>query len=493
MEGNTGFFLLWSFVTSGMLTLFLLSMLIYWQSKQRVFLFYGLYNIFLFVYLATKIPYFFDEIYTQYITSRYGAFNYYIQIIYNSFLFLFYTEFLNFKKYFTGFNRFIIKYLWIQFFIASLLFIYSAISAKPNIFHDIYIFGFMPIITTITAYGLYISFKIPNKRRYFIIVGVLFYYFFGYIAIYKSSGIDYQPPPLTYYYIGIILESIIFMIGLGYWVKVLYLEKIKSQNNIIEQQIEKQRLKEAYQLELETKLSKQKKELKETLKKLESDRLQSITAAFEKEITLLKLESLRSQMNPHFIFNALNSIKVYFIENEKEKAIYYLNKFSKLIRKILESSRADSITLEEELDILKLYMSIENLRFQKKIDFTINIAPEVNVATIKTPALILQPFIENALWHGLSLQTENKEIEILVTNEKDIVKISIRDNGMGREMALERKSKKKYNKESLGLKFVNERLENFNKKNETKYSFKIIDLYGDKKNPTGTLIEFLLQ
>ncbi|HPE83072.1 MAG TPA: histidine kinase [Aequorivita sp.] len=271
------------------------------------------------------------------------------------------------------------------------------------------------------------------------------------------------------------------------------MEKIKSQNNIIEQQIEKQRLKEAYQLELETKLSKQKKELKETLKKLESDRLQSITAAFEKEITLLKLESLRSQMNPHFIFNALNSIKVYFIENEKEKAIYYLNKFSKLIRKILESSRADSITLEEELDILKLYMSIENLRFQKKIDFTINIAPEVNVATIKTPALILQPFIENALWHGLSLQTENKEIEILVTNEKDIVKISIRDNGMGREMALERKSKKKYNKESLGLKFVNERLENFNKKNETKYSFKIIDLYDDKKNPTGTLIEFLLQ
>lgn len=492
-ETTTSYQLLWSFVTAGLLTFFLLSLLIYLQSKQKVFLYYGLYNISLFAYLMTKSPFFAEYIDSQYLVSRYISFNWYVQIIYNSFLILFYKEFLNLKKHFPKFNKFIPNYLWIQFFFASAVFIFTAITQKHEVFKAMFVYAFLPLITLFTIYGLYIAYKVPNKLKYYIITGILLYNIFAYIAFFKTSFFQNGIPPLTYFYIGIIIESIIFMIGLGYWVKMLYLEKIQTQNAIIEEQNEKQRLKEEYHNELERKLQLQEKTLKKTLQKAEEDRLRSITAAFEKEITLLKLESLRSQMNPHFIFNALNSIKVYFIENEKEKAIYYLNKFSKLIRKILESSRTDSITLEEELDILRLYMSIENLRFHKKINFQITMDPNINSATIKMPALILQPFIENALWHGLSLQTENKEIDINIQQENNVVKISIRDNGMGRKMAMERKEKKKYNKDSLGLKFVKERLENFNKKSQTDYQFRVIDLYDDKKNPTGTLVEFLLQ
>lgn len=109
---------------------------------------------------------------------------------------------------------------------------------------------------------------------------------------------------------------------------------------------------------------------------------------------------LKSQMNPHFIFNSLNSIKLYIINNEKENTVYYLNKFAKLIRKILVVSNEKDISLADELDTMKLYMNIENIRFSNEIDFQINIDKDINLENIRIPSLILQPFLENSLWHG---------------------------------------------------------------------------------------------
>ncbi len=120
----------------------------------------------------------------------------------------------------------------------------------------------------------------------------------------------------------------------------------------------------------------------------------------EKKILTLKQNMLKSQMNPHFIFNSLNSIKLYIINNEKENTVYYLNKFAKLIRKILVVSNEKDISLADELDTMKLYMNIENIRFSNEIDFQINIDKDINLENIRIPSLILQPFLENSLWHG---------------------------------------------------------------------------------------------
>lgn len=118
---------------------------------------------------------------------------------------------------------------------------------------------------------------------------------------------------------------------------------------------------------------------------------------------------LRSQMNPHFIFNSLNSIKFYIFNNEKENTVYYLNKFSKLIRKILIASTEKEISLAEESKTMDLYMNIENIRFSNKINYSHSVDKEIEIDSIKIPSLVLLSFLENALWHGLSSKKQDND------------------------------------------------------------------------------------
>jgi tetratricopeptide (TPR) repeat protein len=209
----------------------------------------------------------------------------------------------------------------------------------------------------------------------------------------------------------------------------------------------------------------------------------------EKKILTLEQNLLKSQMNPHFIFNSLNSIKLYIINNEKENAVYYLNKFAKLIRKILVASNEKDISLADELDTMKLYMNIENIRFSNEIDFKINIGNNINPENIRVPSLILQPFLENSLWHGLSSKTNDKRIVIdIKKNVDDYITISITDNGVGRKVSQERKLNKTLKRDSVGIELTKERLFNFSKRFARMYGLKIEDLFDSKNNAIGTKV-----
>ena len=209
----------------------------------------------------------------------------------------------------------------------------------------------------------------------------------------------------------------------------------------------------------------------------------------EKKIMTLEQNMLKSQMNPHFIFNSLNSIKLYIINNEKENAVYYLNKFAKLIRKILVVSNEKDISLADELDTMKLYMNIENIRFSNEIDFKISIDQDINLENIRVPSLILQPFLENSLWHGLSSKTDDKQIVLDVKKEGvDFITISITDNGVGRKISEERKLQKTLKRKSIGIEITKERLFNFSKRFAKMYNLKIVDLYDDQNNAIGTKV-----
>ncbi len=209
----------------------------------------------------------------------------------------------------------------------------------------------------------------------------------------------------------------------------------------------------------------------------------------EKKMLTLEQSMLRSQMNPHFLFNSLNSIKLYIINNEKKNAVHYLNKFSKLVRKILEASSLKEIPLAEELETVELYMNIENIRFSNEINFQITIDEDIDVHHIKIPSLILQPFLENALWHGLSSKEGEKNIDLHISRENHrFINISIRDNGVGREAAEKIKESKVLKRKSVGIDITKERLANFSKDYQNSFNVEIVDLFDEDHQASGTKV-----
>ena len=209
----------------------------------------------------------------------------------------------------------------------------------------------------------------------------------------------------------------------------------------------------------------------------------------EKKLLTLEQTMLRSQMNPHFLFNSLNSIKLYIINNEKKNAVHYLNKFSKLVRKILEASSQREIPLSEELETVELYMNIENIRFSNEIVFKINIEDGIDVHNVKIPSLILQPFLENALWHGLSSKEGEKNITLdVLKGPEGFIKIAITDDGVGRDAAEKIKERKVLKRKSVGIDITKERLANFSKDYQNSFHVEIIDIYDEHNQPSGTKI-----
>jgi len=208
----------------------------------------------------------------------------------------------------------------------------------------------------------------------------------------------------------------------------------------------------------------------------------------DKHILTLEQDMLRSQMNPHFIFNSLNSIKLYIINNDKTNAVYYLNKFSKLIRKILMASKEKETSLNDELETMKLYMNIENIRFSNEIDFNVNVDSSINTEVTKIPSMVLQPFLENSLWHGLSSKAENKKIDLNVSKKSsNYITVEIIDNGIGRIASRKINDQKKLKRNSVGIDITKARLANFSKSFPNSYSLEIEDLYNNE-TPIGTKV-----
>jgi len=168
---------------------------------------------------------------------------------------------------------------------------------------------------------------------------------------------------------------------------------------------------------------------------------------------LLALKSLRSQMNPHFIFNALNSVNSFIATNDERTANKYLSDFSKLMRAVLENSEEDFIPLEKEIQLIELYTKLEHFRFKDKFDYKISVEETIDIEAYKIPPMLLQPYIENAVWHGLRYKEDKGILEIKITKKrKDEIEITIADNGIGRKKskALKTENQKKHNSKGLG-------------------------------------------
>lgn len=204
------------------------------------------------------------------------------------------------------------------------------------------------------------------------------------------------------------------------------------------------------------------------------------------EAMLIEQRLFRSQMNPHFIFNSLQSIQGFIFEKNPLDAGKYLSDFSRLVRMILEDSSSDTITLSRELESLKYYLTLQQLRFAEKFDFGIVTEPALASDEILVPPMLIQPFVENAIEHGLRFRETKGFLELKITINNDFLNVQVTDNGVGRKQAAEQHSKPGH--KSMATEITNERIEIFNKRSKKKTKLTIIDL----ENPSGTQVNLLL-
>jgi tetratricopeptide (TPR) repeat protein len=199
----------------------------------------------------------------------------------------------------------------------------------------------------------------------------------------------------------------------------------------------------------------------------------------------IALQSLRREMNPHFIFNSLNSVNHFIATNNELEANQYLTKFSKLMRGVMENSTEDFIPFQQELDLLQNYLALEKTRFADKFDYEIFVDENLNMQSLKIPGMLVQPFLENAIWHGLRYRTEKGFLKLRFEKKNDFLNITIEDNGIGIEESKKQKTIHQKNREGRGMKNTLERISLLNDLYKQNIECKITD----KKTEPGVLVE----
>jgi tetratricopeptide (TPR) repeat protein len=202
---------------------------------------------------------------------------------------------------------------------------------------------------------------------------------------------------------------------------------------------------------------------------------------------LLALKSLRSQMNPHFIFNALNSVNNYIAKKDELSANRYLSDFAFLMRSVMENSKHDFIPLTDEIKIIELYIKLEHERFKEKFDYKFIVDEDINTESFLIPPMLIQPYIENAVWHGLRYKEEKGVLEVELKQMSNFLEITIKDDGIGRKKSQELKTKNQQQNNSTGLKNIENRLQIINEVHHLGIKVEVLDLIPETQ--TGTYIK----
>lgn len=217
-------------------------------------------------------------------------------------------------------------------------------------------------------------------------------------------------------------------------------------------------------------------------------------AAFKQRITDTELQALRAQMNPHFIFNSLNSIENFIMKNEKWLASDYLNKFARLFRMILQSSRNELVPFVKDLEALQLYVDLEKLRYGDRFEYETQIDPLLTDGEYRVPSLLIQPYVENAIVHGLALSTrDDGYVQVAATLDGEYIRYRITDNGVGRTKAAAVRRLNNPNHESVGLAITENRINIFNHRQNSAGSVTITDLSNEDGTAAGTRVEVMIK
>jgi anti-sigma regulatory factor (Ser/Thr protein kinase) len=271
--------------------------------------------------------------------------------------------------------------------------------------------------------------------------------------------------PVTYLQLGIVLELICFSLGLSYRNRLIQLQKSQAERLLENERQQRER-----------------------------DRLQALLDAQQtsRQVTDLRIRALRAQMNPHFLFNSLNAIQECILTNQTDAAASYLAKFSKLVRLILESSDKATIPLTKELETLRLYLDVEALRFTQAFRYEIHTDTHLDASLLSIPPMLVQPYVENAIWHGLLHKEGDRQLRLTFTSDDDFLYVGIEDNGVGRERATRQTNPLKKAYTSRGMKLTDERLEALGELLGERARAEVEDLVTPDGQPAGTRVTLTL-
>tara|TARA_R110002073_G_scaffold279026_1_gene443054 strand:+ start:329218 stop:330552 length:1335 start_codon:yes stop_codon:yes gene_type:complete len=373
----------YSLIRGALFILALYHLVIFINTKQKEYLYYSAYLGCFFIYfLKDTTPDNYLYIYTY--------INFSIQFLGYAAYVSFGRALLKTKKYVTDWDKLMVIEVRL-FLVCSVLFI--AIQALFDYSHQEKLWTILvPIFTVFGILTYIVLTKIKGKHVSYFIIGSLAYLilanisFLGPYAVGNEYFIEKRIDPMFFTYVGAIVETTMFAVIIGYKTRVS-LDKSKE--------------------------------------------AEALLVIKTKEMSDLKMTALQSQMDPHFLYNSLNSINNFVIQNDVEKASDYITKFSRLIREILTNSSNLTISLNKELGVLGLYVKLEQMRMSGGFDYVVTVDDKIDLEQIKVPPLFIQPFIENAIWHGFASKKKGKKINVNIIDEDDKIRCEIIDNGIG--------------------------------------------------------------
>ncbi len=227
------------------------------------------------------------------------------------------------------------------------------------------------------------------------------------------------------------------------------------------------------------------------LREIQIKKRQKLESDMNQKLLELEKRALHAQMNPHFIFNSMNSIQQFIIVHDVEGAMKYLTRFSRILRSVLNISSQSRIPLVDEIKLIEDYLELENMRFPDKFSYAISVAPEINIHAVEIPPFFIQPQVENAIRHGLMKKSTPGHIRIDINQDQEYLRIIVEDNGIGRVASNKDKPDEALARQSMGLSIVEERLAHMHHQNGFK-AFTITDLYDSNHQAMGTRVEIVL-
>jgi sensor histidine kinase YesM len=427
---------IYSWMRGALLILSIYHLLIYFQNKKKVFLFYS-------TYLFCFFLYFLKDISPAEYLPVYKYINFSIQFLGYAAYVAFGRTLLNTKKYVPEWDQLLVIEIKL-FLIFAIAFILIQFTWGYGYQERLFLI-LVPIFTVFSLLTYIVLTKIRGRHVTFFIIGSLTYIFLANISLmgpyfakenyFQSKGID----PMFFTYLGAIIETSMFALIIGYTVNRLEIKKAESEKQL---------------------------------------------ALKIKEMSDLKMTVLQTQMDPHFLYNSLNSINNFVLKNDIEKASDYITKFSRLIREILKNSTSLTIPLENELGILGLYVKLEQMRMIGGFDYVVTIDDNIDLKEIKVPPLFMQPYIENAIWHGFASKKENKRITLNIHDDDDKIRCEIIDNGVGIKQSASNANEADTNRKPFGLRVSEDRIKLLH---ENKNVYVIIEDISDD-NSTGTKV-----